>query len=175
MVLPTQQEAIGRARDIARYQQRELFIHRRDGRIQARDSHGNDPFPPSGKEGMDDEAPHGERGHSASFTARGALSRQLQARDIVSGSEEVGWTELKNKVSNKLYAPSPYVETKIKEKKMKFELYKDIGGEYRWRLKASNGKTIADSGEGYRNKSDCEHGINLVKRNALSAPIEDLT
>lgn len=29
-----------------------------------------------------------------------------------------------------------------------FELYKDKSGEYRWRLKASNGQTIAGSGEG---------------------------
>ena len=44
----TQQEAIGRAREIARNQKTELFIHGRDGRIRERDSHGHDPFPPKG-------------------------------------------------------------------------------------------------------------------------------
>ncbi len=44
----TQRDAIGRAREIARKQGAELLIHRRDGRIRGRDSHGNDPFPPSG-------------------------------------------------------------------------------------------------------------------------------
>ncbi len=44
----TQQEAIDRARGIARNQRSELFIHRRDGTIRERDSHGNDPFPPKG-------------------------------------------------------------------------------------------------------------------------------
>ncbi len=44
----TQREAIDAAREIARNQQSELFIHGRDGRIRERDSHGNDPFPPRG-------------------------------------------------------------------------------------------------------------------------------
>ncbi len=44
----TQAEAIDRAREIARNQGTELFIHRRDGRIRARDSHGRDPHPPKG-------------------------------------------------------------------------------------------------------------------------------
>lgn len=44
----TQAEAIERAREIAQNQQSELLIHGRDGRIRARDSYGNDPFPPRG-------------------------------------------------------------------------------------------------------------------------------
>lgn len=44
----TQADAIDRARDIARNQQSELLIHGRDGQIRARDSYGNDPFPPKG-------------------------------------------------------------------------------------------------------------------------------
>lgn len=58
---------------------------------------------------------------------------------------------------------------------MKFELYKDRNGEYRWRLKSSNGRKIANSGEGYRNKSDCEDAIGLVKGTSRSTPVEDLT
>lgn len=44
----TQVEAIQRAREIARNQESELFIHGRDGRIRERDSFGNNPFPPRG-------------------------------------------------------------------------------------------------------------------------------
>ena len=44
-----------------------------------------------------------------------------------------------------------------------FLIYKDQAGEYRWRYQASNTKIIADSGEGYHNKKDCEHGLNLVR------------
>ncbi len=44
----TQQQAIDVAREIARNQQSELVIHRPDGRIRDKDSHGNDSFPPKG-------------------------------------------------------------------------------------------------------------------------------
>ena len=44
----TQSEAIDAARDIARNQETELFIHNRHGQIRERNSYGNDPFPPRG-------------------------------------------------------------------------------------------------------------------------------
>ena len=44
----TQQQAIDAAREIARNQQSELIIHRPNGRIRDKDSHGQDPFPPKG-------------------------------------------------------------------------------------------------------------------------------
>ncbi len=44
----TQREAIDAAREIARNQRTEVYIHGRDGRIRERDSYGNDPFPPRG-------------------------------------------------------------------------------------------------------------------------------
>ena len=47
-VHPTQREAADAAREIARNQGSELFVHRRDGRIRERSSYGNDPFPPRG-------------------------------------------------------------------------------------------------------------------------------
>ncbi|HNP08402.1 MAG TPA: DUF2188 domain-containing protein [Cyclobacteriaceae bacterium] len=47
-VVPTQKEAIKIAREIAKNQNAELFIHRRDGQIRERDSFGNDPHPPKG-------------------------------------------------------------------------------------------------------------------------------
>ncbi|MCB9096048.1 MAG: DUF1508 domain-containing protein [Arcobacter sp.] len=56
---------------------------------------------------------------------------------------------------------------------MKFHVYKDIRAEWRWRLKATNGKIIATSGEGYNNKQDCLHAIDLIKTYAISAAIVD--
>lgn len=44
----TQQKAIDAGRNISRNQGSELLIHGRNGRIRARDSHGNDPYPPKG-------------------------------------------------------------------------------------------------------------------------------
>ena len=51
-----------------------------------------------------------------------------------------------------------------------FELYRDNDGEFRWRLRARNGRVIASSGEGYKNKADAEHAIGLVK-NASAATV----
>lgn len=56
-----------------------------------------------------------------------------------------------------------------------FEPFKDRAGEYRWHFRADNGRIIADSAEGYINKSDCEHGIELVKLQAPDAEVEDQT
>lgn len=47
-VYRTQGEAIERARELARNQATELYIHGRDGRIRERDSYGNDRYPPRG-------------------------------------------------------------------------------------------------------------------------------
>lgn len=44
----TQKEAIDRARAISRNQGSELVIHRPNGMIRDKDSHGRDPFPPRG-------------------------------------------------------------------------------------------------------------------------------
>jgi len=46
-----------------------------------------------------------------------------------------------------------------------FEIFKDKAGEFRFRLKASNGQTILAS-EGYKDKSGCNNGIESVKKNA---------
>ncbi len=47
-IYPTKQPAVDRAREIAKNQGTELLIHGKDGQIQSKDSHGNDPFPPKG-------------------------------------------------------------------------------------------------------------------------------
>ena len=52
----------------------------------------------------------------------------------------------------------------------KFEIYTDKAGEFRFRLKATNGQIIAVS-EGYKAKASCENGIASVKKNAVDAPI----
>ena len=49
-----------------------------------------------------------------------------------------------------------------------FEIYKDKAGEYRFRLKASNGEIILAS-EGYKAKSGCKNGIASVMKNSSSA------
>ena len=57
------------------------------------------------------------------------------------------------------------------EKHPKFEVYTDKAGEYRFRLKATNGQVIATS-EGYKALAGCMNGIESVKKNAVDAAIE---
>ena len=52
----------------------------------------------------------------------------------------------------------------------KFEMYTDKAGEFRFRLKATNGQIIAVS-EGYTSKAGCENGIESVKKNAADAEV----
>ena len=61
-------------------------------------------------------------------------------------------------------------EPVVEVKHPKFELYQDKAGEFRFRLKATNGQVIAVS-EGYKTKSAAENGIESVKNNAPDAEI----
>ena len=63
------------------------------------------------------------------------------------------------------------VENVEKVKHPKFEVYKDKAGEFRFRLKATNGEIIASGGEGYTTKAACLNGVDSVKRNAPEAEI----
>ena len=56
------------------------------------------------------------------------------------------------------------------EKHPKFEVYQDKAGEFRFRLKATNGQIIA-VGEGYKQLSGCLNGVESVKTNAPDAEI----
>ncbi len=56
----------------------------------------------------------------------------------------------------------------------KFELYKDKGGKFRFRLKASNGQVIASS-EAYNTKAAAKNGINSVIEHAADCSVDDQT
>lgn len=45
-----------------------------------------------------------------------------------------------------------------------FQIYADARNEWRWRLLAENGKSIAASSEGYMAKADAMNGIDIVRR-----------
>ena len=48
-VFDTQAQAIDAAKHMAQQSHGEMLIHGQDGRIRARNSYGNDPFPPKDK------------------------------------------------------------------------------------------------------------------------------
>lgn len=55
-------------------------------------------------------------------------------------------------------------------KNPKFEIYTDKAGEFRFRLKASNGQIIA-VGEGYKAMAGCKNGIASIQKNAPDAEV----
>ncbi len=62
------------------------------------------------------------------------------------------------------------VEGFATEKNPKFEVYADKRGEFRFRLKATNGQIIA-TGEGYKAKASCLKGIASIRKNAPEAAV----
>ena len=84
---------------------------------------------------------------------------------------------IKGIASVRLCAPAANVENQTDEGFQvrlhpKFEMYQDKAGEFRFRLKARNGKIIGFS-EGYTAKAGCLNGIESVISNAAEAEIEE--
>jgi len=52
----------------------------------------------------------------------------------------------------------------------KFEVFKGKAGDFRFRLKAANGKVICQ-GQGYKTKNACLKGIESIKTNASGAAV----
>src|SRR5262249_49110214 len=55
---------------------------------------------------------------------------------------------------------------------LKFEIYQDNAKEYRWRLKAADGSTLGTSGQGYKAKADCKHGVERIMKDAEKLKFE---
>lgn len=53
---------------------------------------------------------------------------------------------------------------------IKFEVYRDTRDEWRWSMIAANGRTVGDSGEGYKNRADMMRMINQI-RGAAAIPV----
>jgi uncharacterized protein YegP (UPF0339 family) len=67
------------------------------------------------------------------------------------------------------------IQKDVDSGKLKFELYKDKAMEFRWRLKAANGQIIGASSDGYKAERDADHAIELIKKGAARATVEDLS
>ena len=97
--------------------------------------------------------------------------------EIIASSEVYNYLESCEKgiASVKKNAPLAGIENQTAKsfspkKHPKFEVYRDKAGEYRFRLKAANGKIIAVS-EGYKALESCLNGIDAVQKNVLDAKI----
>ncbi len=50
------------------------------------------------------------------------------------------------------------------QRQFKAEIYRDARREFRWRVRASNGRIVADGAEGYRNRADCVRMLAMLCR-----------
>jgi uncharacterized protein YegP (UPF0339 family) len=57
----------------------------------------------------------------------------------------------------------------------KFEIFRDVRGEYRWRLRSADGQVFALGGEGFRTKASAQSAISAVKHEAPTASVVDTT
>lgn len=55
---------------------------------------------------------------------------------------------------------------------MKFEVYQDRRGEFRWRLKHANGNILATSSEGYKSKDSALRCIENVRNSGNAAVLQ---
>ncbi len=56
----------------------------------------------------------------------------------------------------------------------KMELYEDGAYEHRWRIRASNGRIIASSGEGYATRAGCERACSKLNEYFCEGKIDDI-
>jgi uncharacterized protein YegP (UPF0339 family) len=54
-----------------------------------------------------------------------------------------------------------------------FEVYKDKGGEFRYRIVDETGANLGGSGKGYDKKEDLLKIVNTIKKEAAAAKIDD--
>ena len=58
--------------------------------------------------------------------------------------------------------------------KLKFEVYEDKGKEFRWRAKSPNGQTVASSGSAYKDQAAVDKAIDVIKKGAAKAAVEEV-
>ena len=69
----------------------------------------------------------------------------------------------------------PSVAPEASKGPITFEIFKDAKKEFRWKLKAGNGKILVVSNDSFASKSSAQSSIELIKEGAAKAPVEDNT
>lgn len=54
-----------------------------------------------------------------------------------------------------------------------FEIYKDKGGKYRFRLKEKEGKLLANSGKGYKENDDVKKVVSTIQKTAAKSKVTE--
>jgi uncharacterized protein len=63
----------------------------------------------------------------------------------------------------------------MKHMSTSFELYKDKAGHFRWRLRAKNGESVAEGGEGFTERRTAMNAIKKLKVWAATDKMVDHT
>lgn len=110
-----------------------------------------------------------------------ALELEVETEDGERSVEfELEWSEAdvaedsaEREATETASSESPAGERTASESLARFEIFRDQGEEWRWRLVHRNGNVIATSGEGYTRKHNAEKGLRSVVRNAPNADVVD--
>ena len=62
---------------------------------------------------------------------------------------------------------------KLITKNPRYRIRQDTSLQWRWTYYAANGEAIAVSSESYKNRADCERGIQIMKESANSPVTTD--
>lgn len=105
------------------------------------------------------------------FNLKASNGQVIATSEIYSSKSScLGGVESVKKNAVKANLEDQTVEGFATEKNPKFEVYADKKGEFRFRLKATNGEIIA-TGEGYSSKANCLNGVESIRKNAPEAEV----
>ena len=77
-------------------------------------------------------------------------------------------------MKNATRKPASRKKAATKPPHLKFVKYTDAAGQFRWRLLATNGQILADSGEGYTRTEARDQAIQSIMKGARGASVSDL-
>lgn len=102
-----------------------------------------------------------------------AANKVIVATSQIYSSSSSALQGIKSVINNAATAPveDRTVEGFETKTNPKWEIYKDKGGAFRFRLNAANGQTICHS-QGYTTKASCKNGIDSIIRSSRNAEID---
>lgn len=62
----------------------------------------------------------------------------------------------------------------MSERRGYFEVFRDQRGDWRWHLRAANGRIVADSGEGYASRRNAKRAINAFVDDVQAMTLREL-
>lgn len=99
------------------------------------------------------------------------VSLELELTWPVSDGEEPAFSRSDHPPDERDELAAPVEGTNQSQSLARFEVFRDRGNEWRWRLRHRNGNIIATSGQGYTRKHNAWKGLQSVIQNAPEAEL----